>query len=349
MPILDPVPQRILVKEVNWLGDVVMSLPALRAVRRTFPEAHLAILIKQELAGFFAGIGWVDEVIPYSVAHGFAGIRDRSSIVSAIRSRNFDLAIMFPNSFEAAFWTALARVPRRAGYAKDSRGLMLTHRTHPGPDAMNGHQMHYWLNMVRDTVGAMPAKEDCELEPDRGRVDAMRTWLSEHRKRKDSALIAVAPGAAYGPAKEWPVTHFARLIDGLAANHSVEAVLVGAPNERARCDQIAEASQAGAAVAAGETGIGELVALLSLADGFIGNDSGAMHVAAALGTPTVGIFGSTNPERTGPIGSRTRALWRHLECSPCLQRTCRFGHYNCLKEITPSDAVDALIELRAIQ
>jgi heptosyltransferase II len=130
-----------------------------------------------------------------------------------------------------------------------------------------------------------------------------------------------------------------------------ECVLAGAPSERDLCVQVAAATQWGAIVAAGQTNIGELIALLSLCDGFAGNDSGAMHLAAALAIPTVGIFGSTNPERTGPSGRCAGVVYHRLECSPCLDRTCRFGHYNCLREITPAEVAHKLATLgvKAIQ
>jgi len=345
---LDPAPRRIVVKEVNWLGDLVMSLPALRAIRRSFPNAALAIVVRKELAGFFDGMEWIDEVIPYSVAKGWRGMADRWSIVKEVRMRRFDLAILFPRSFESALWMTLAGVPRRAGYVGDGRSAMLTHRTVPPPHTMTGHQVHYWLAMVRNTAGASGNAQDFELRPDAAKVEAMRAWLARHRRNAGSRTIAMAPTAAYGPAKEWPAIHFARLIDELAESHDIECVLVGAPSELQRCREVADVSHHGAMVAAGETGVGELVALLSIVDGFVGNDSGAMHVAAALGRPTVGIFGSTNPERTGPMGPKTRVLWRHLECSPCLQRTCRFGHYNCLVEITPESAIAALRSLSVV-
>ncbi|HVA80421.1 MAG TPA: lipopolysaccharide heptosyltransferase II [Candidatus Binataceae bacterium] len=346
--VLEPAPRRIIVKEVNWLGDVVMSLPALRAVRRAWPQAHLAILIKRELAGLFDGAGWLDEVISYSVARGMRGLGDRRRIIGEIRARNFDLAVLFPNSFESALWTILARVPRRAGYATDGRAAMLTIRARPAPAALQAHQAHYWLEMVRMSIGADGAAADFAIEPAPAHLDKMRAWLDGRRKRPGARLVALGPGAAFGPAKEWPANHYARLIDILAERHGAECVLVGAPGERARCAEIAAASRAGAIIAAGETDIGGLMAALALADGFIGNDSGAMHAAAALGRPTVGIFGSTNPIRTGPMGPSARGLWRHLECSPCLARTCRFGHYNCLVEITPDEAARALAELGAL-
>jgi heptosyltransferase-2 len=125
-------------------------------------------------------------------------------------------------------------------------------------------------------------------------------------------------------------------------------VLVGAPSERAKCEEVARLSSAGAIVSAGATNIGELIALLSISSGFVGNDSGCMHLAGALKIPTVAIFGSTNPIRTGPARDCSRVIWHHLECSPCLARTCRFGHYNCLHQVEPEEALDALAALGVI-
>jgi heptosyltransferase-2 len=176
----------------------------------------------------------------------------------------------------------------------------------------------------------------------------MRGWLAARRRRSDKPLVALAVAAAYGPAKEWPAERFANVIDGLAEANGTECVLVGAPSERARCEETASASRAGAVIAAGETSVGEAMALLSLCDGFAGNDSGAMHVAGALGIPTVGLFGSTRPERTAPLGPRTHVLYHRIECSPCLERTCRFGHYECLKRIEVEEVTAALNELGAL-
>ncbi|HYB89652.1 MAG TPA: lipopolysaccharide heptosyltransferase II [Candidatus Binataceae bacterium] len=345
---LSPAPRRILVKETNWLGDIVMSLPALRAIRRAWPDAHLAILIRQELSSFFDGAGWLDEVIPYSVGRGLGGLGDRSRIVGAIRAREFDLAVLFPTSFESALWTAAARIPRRAGFAGEARGPMLTLRASPPPEAITGHQVQWWLSMVRATLGIEGDAGDFAIEAHAPHVAKMRGWLDARRRRPGRPLIAVAPAAAFGPAKEWPAHSYAAMIDLLAERHGAECVLVGAPGERAKCDQIAGLARAGAIVAAGETSIGELVATLAIADAFVGNDSGCMHVAGALGRPAVAIFGSTNPLRTAPLGARTCVIWLRLPCSPCLERTCRFGHYECLTRIEPGDPADALGELGAL-
>ena len=344
---LDPPPGRILVKEVNWLGDVVMSLPALRAIRRAWPRAHLAVLVKKELASFFDGAGWIDEVIPYSVGRGLSGFFDRRRIVGEIRSRRFDLGVLFPNSFEAALWIAMAGIRRRAGYVVDARGAMLTIKAWPPPASLTDHQVNYWLAMVRATGVADGRTDDFAIDVHGPHRERMREWIAANRKRPGRPLFAVAPAAAYGPAKEWPADSYGALIDLLNDRDHAEVVLVGAPVERAKCEEVAAASKSGTMIAAGHTNIGELIGLLSLCDGFIGNDSGCMHLAGALGIPTVAIFGSTNPNRTGPLGTKTRVIYRRLECSPCLARTCRFGHYRCLTQIEPVELADAMAAMRA--
>lgn len=334
--------QRVLVKEVNWLGDIVMSLPALRAVRQAYPRAKLTVLIKKELAGFFDGAGWIDEVLPYSLRKGLKGLADRRRIVAEIRARKFDLAVLFPNSFDAALWPALARVPRRAGFARDARGLLLTHKTRPTAQILETHQVHYYLHMLRETLDLQGDPTQVALDVHEPHRKKMRAWLEQRRRRPKGPLIALAVAAAYGPAKEWPAPLYGQLIDLLAERHGAECVLVGAPGERRKSEEAAGTSKAGAIVAAGETGVGEALALLSLCAGFAGNDSGSMHAAGALGLPTVGIYGSTRADRTGPLGPRTRVLYKQIECSPCLKRTCKFGHYDCLKQIAPSEIMQAL-------
>ncbi len=340
-------PRRIVVKEVNWLGDLVMSLPALGAIRRSFPAAHLAVLIKQELASFFDGAGRIDEVIPYTVRRGVSGVLDRARIINQIRAGQFDLAVLFPRSFEAAFWMTMAGVRERAGFIADARGPMLTIGANVPIDATRDHQSKYWLAMIRETLGIEGDGADFAIAPHEPNRERMRSWLGAHRHRAEARLVAIAPAAAYGPAKEWPTDNFGALIDSIAERWNAECVLVGAPDERLKCEQVAHAAKGGAIVAAGETSVGELIALLSLCDAFIGNDSGAMHLAGALGIKTLALFGSTNPSRTGPLGAKTWVLYHHLECSPCLARTCRYGHYNCLRQIGVNEPIDALLALDA--
>jgi len=342
-PLPSPRPHRIIVKAVNWLGDLVMSGPALHAIHDTFPGAHLAVLVRRELASFFDGAMWVDEVIPYRLRGGAAGLLDQLSIVRRIRAGHFDLAVVFPNSFQSAMWMALAGVQRRAGYEADHRGFMLTHKVAPRADVEHAHQVYHWLTMVAETLGAKGAAEAYHLDVNSQSREKMRAWLANRRARPERPLIALAPVAAYGPAKEWPVERYAALADILAERHGAECVLVGGIDDRPQCEQIAaQCQRGGALIAAAETTVGELIALLSQCHGFAGNDSGCMHLAGALGVPTVAVFGSTNPMRTGPLGPHCTVIYRGLECSPCLERTCRFGHYNCLRDIAAEEVAGAL-------
>lgn len=341
-PLPSPRPHRIIVKAVNWLGDLVMSGPALHAIHDTFPGAHLAVLVRRELASFFDGAMWVNEVIPYRLRGGVAGLRDQLSIVSRVRAGHFDLAVVFPNSFQSALWMLLAGVQRRAGYEADRRGFMLTHKVAPRADVESAHQVHHWLTMVAETIGAKGAAAAYHLDVNVQSRDKMRAWLANRRARPERPLIALAPVAAYGPAKEWPVERYAALADILAERHGTECVLVGGIDDRPQCEQIAAQCKSGTLIAAAETTVGELIALLSLCHGFAGNDSGCMHLAGALGVPTVAVFGSTNPMRTGPMGPHCTVIYRGLDCSPCLERTCRFGHYNCLRDIAAEEVAGAL-------
>jgi heptosyltransferase-2 len=339
--------ERILVKEVNWLGDLVMSLPALKAVRGAFPGARLGVLVKRELASFFDGSPWIDEVIPYRVAAGLGGLADRRRIVSELRARRFDVALLFPKSFEAALWAALAGARRRIGFATDGRSALLTDRVPFDAALRRRHQVHDYLHLVGATLAVAGDAGDCAPDVAAEHRVRMAGWLDARRRAPSARRVALAVAAAYGPAKEWPAERYAALVDLLAERYGVECVLVGGPGEREKCERVVAASRAKAVVAAGETGVGELVALLSLCDGFAGNDSGAMHVAGALGIPTVGIFGSTDAHRTGPLGPRTRVVRHPIECSPCLERTCRFGHYDCLQRIGAEEVAAALADLGA--
>lgn len=338
--------RRVLVREVNWLGDLVMSVPALRALRGAQPGAHLTVLVRDDLASFFDGVDWLDAVVQFRVRPGLAGVGDRLRVVREIRSRRFDLAVVLPRSFESALWTAVAGVPERVGFVDDARRLLLTKTTARTPDLLARHQVHDHLFLLRETLQIEGNSQNFSLDVHEPHRLRMRSWLAAHRRRS-GRVIAMAVAAAFGPAKEWPAERYAALVDLLAERYDAECVLLGAPSERRRCAEVATSSRHGALVAAGETSVGELLALLSLCDGFAGNDSGAMHVAGALGLPTVGIFGSTRPERTAPLGARTRTLYQPIECSPCMARTCRYGHYDCLKRIEVDEVAGALRDLGA--
>ena len=214
---------------------------------------------------------------------------------------------------------------------------------------METHQVHYYLHMLQATLGVDGSADDFAIDVHPGSVQKMRAFLQPRRKRPGKALIGLAVAAAFGPANEWQAGSYAKLIDLLAERHGAECVLLGAPNERGKSEEVISMSESGAILAAGETSVGEAAALLSVCSGFAGNDSGSMHIAGALGKPTVGIYGSTRADRTGPLGPRVKTLYKKIECSPCLQRTCRYGHYDCLKLIQAEEVLEALEQLGALK
>jgi heptosyltransferase II len=293
---------RVVVKEVNSLRDLIESLPALRAVRLAFEGAKLSVLVKKELASIFDGMGWVDEVIPYTAAREGRRWGGHRKIVKQIRARRFDLAIIFARNFTPALWVTLARVPRRAGYATDRRGFLLTHKAAPPPADSSGSQINPWLRMISDTLGVAPIAHAQHhlLEVDNDNRNKMRAWLTKHGIKRELPLIAIAPFASYGKAREWPPARFAALINWIAIRCQAQCILLSANSDRDRCKTLATEVGPSAIATADDTSIGELTALLSLCDGFVGNDTGVMHLAAAIGLPTVGILGSTNPARFGP-------------------------------------------------
>ena len=342
---------RIVVKEVNSLRDLTESLPALRDVRAAFENAKLTVLVKAELASFFDGMGWVDEVITYIGNRGDRRWIGHRKLVGQLRAHKFDLAIIFGPNFRPALWATLAGIPRRAGYATDRRGFLLTHKAAPPPADTPGPQINPWSRMVRDTLGVAPIAHAQHhlLEVDNDHRNKMRAWLTEHGIKRELPLIAIAPFASYGKAREWPEARYAALINWIAKRCQAQSILLSNKSDLSRCEKLAKEIGPSVLAIAADTSIGELIALLSLSDGFVGNDTSVTHLAAAVGLPTVGILGSTSPARFGDIGTKTRLVYHQLDCSPCLARSCPFEHYNCLLWITPHNIADALANLGAFK
>lgn len=341
---LDPA-SNVLVRSTNWLGDLMMSLPALRAVRERFPSGRISVHVRPHLAAILDGLSWVDEVIPLSIGRGLQGVSDRLRVASEVRERGFDLAILFPNSFDAALLPFLARIPHRLGYARAGRGPLLTHPVAATPEIRNVHFAHYLLNLLEPLgVQGAPAYARLEVADDAiAEADAVLADVPG-----EGPLIAMAPSAAYGPAKEWPPEHFEELAVRLVRERSARVVLVGAPQERETCERIVASAGDDAnriAAVAGRTSVAGLAALLSRCAAYVGNDSGASHVAGMVGVPALVIFGPTRPDVTHPLGPDAHVVYKPIECSPCMARTCPLGHKRCLTEISSDEIFERLESL----
>jgi heptosyltransferase II len=342
---------RLYVRAPNWLGDAVMSLPAVRSVRQIFSRAFLAVVARPSLTDLYARESAVDRVIPYTVPpasrSGIAGaFTTRLAFARLLRDFHFDCAILLQNAFDAALVARLARIPERIGYRRDGRGPLLT-RAIPVPEVgeIPRHERFYYLELLR-RAGLL---EQFPCSPIRleGREAARESGLRRLAEMGvHGPTIGISPGAAYGNAKRWLPERFAETATAL---RPAAVLLFGAPAERDLCETVA--ARVGTAVAeirnlAGQTTLGEFIELAAACRLFLTNDSGAMHVASALGVPTVAVFGATDDTTTGPTGPLARVVREHAECSPCLLRECPIDH-RCMTRVTAARVAAAAGELLA--
>lgn len=325
-----PSPSRIAIRAPNWLGDVVLSLPAVRDVRRAFSQAKISVVARPSVAPVYEAVPEVDAVLEAK------GMRDE---IAALRS-GFDLAVLLPNSFGTALAASLAGVPARWGYATQGRGLLLTRKT-PVPGNVRGRsQVHYYRAML--AAMGLPTSDalDTSIAPRQAWKDTGRALIGPGR------FFGIAPGAAKGSAKQWPPERFAAVADRLNAERGARIVLLGSAADRGPAGAVARAMKTPSTNLCGKTDLRAFVGLVACLDGLVANDSGAMHLGAALGIPTVGVFGPTNPDETHPVGKRAAFVRGVAECSPCEHVTCPIDH-RCLTSVAPDAVIDTL--LRAVR
>ena len=324
----------VLVVAPNWLGDVVMALPAIADVRRHFASARLVVAARRSVADLFRLVPGVD-----SVATGDpAGVRDAGA----------STAILLPNSFASAWLVKRSGVPARWGYAADLRSPLLTRAVRRPRTPL--HQGAYYQHLVRELGIETGPLEPALSIPADARQDA-RALLTARGWDGVGPLIVLAPGAAYGKAKQWIPSHVVRLVTDLAGDRQVTCVLVGSPGDAATTAAIrAAAPEEGRSRIldlAGATSLPVLAAILSLSRACVSNDSGAMHLAAAAGVPVVAIFGSTNERATSPLtraGVRAEVLTHPVWCRPCMLRECPIDH-RCMTGIEPRQVLAAVDRL----
>jgi len=331
---------KILIRATNWVGDAVMSLPAIRAVREAFPGAHLTVAARASVADLYTRERAIDRVMLY------AGGRRQAA--AELRREGFDCAILLPNSLDAALLAWLARIPRRIGYRRDGRGWLLTEAIRPPePGETPRHERFYYLELLR-RAGIIHEYPPCaEIRLD-GREAARAAGLDALRAAGVPApVVGVSPGAAYGDAKRWLPERFAETAVVVARAHSALVALFGAAAERELCESLAAAIRADGITVrnfAGETTLRQFIDLAAACRLFLTNDSGAMHIASALGVRTVAVFGPTDDTTTGPTGARARIVREQVECSPCLLRACPIDH-RCMTRVTAQRVAAVALEL----
>lgn len=306
----------------NWLGDAVMALPAVRNLKTALGPEPLAVAAPEKLAALWEACPFVDKVVPLPQP------KNLGAVTRILRKGKYASAVLLPNSLRAAAEAFTAGIPRRAGYARSGRSLLLTHPIPAPPrNPVRLHQRFYYLDLVTALGG--PADES---------FPSLRKLKKENGPPDERGILAVCPGAEYGPAKRWPVESFVAAAKLISGRRSLRVVLFGAPNDAPVAEQFMSQFPE-AENLTGKTSLAEFMAGLANAKLVLCNDSGAMHVAAALGRPTIAIFGSTEPQLTGPLGPRAAVLRHHVPCSPCFLRECPID-FGCMKGITPEMVVE---------
>lgn len=340
---------RIVVRATNWFGDVAMTAPALKALRARLPEARIEVIAKPGIDALLRQTPFVDEVITYDRKGQHKGLGGFWRFARGVlRPRGYDLALLLQNAFEAALLVWTAGIPRRVGYPTDARRMLLTHTT---PDRSAGlHQGYRYLQLLAAFGLGEPVDTEAPLDADlQLELDTPALTHALLPPDPDRRLIAINPGAAFGPAKRWAPERFGALCQRLIERHDYRVVLLGAPGERPLAEQAVAASGLAdhpqLSDLVGQTSVPQLLAMLGRADCVLANDSGPMHLAAALGAPLVALFGSTCDVATGPLSPRATVIHHRLACSPCFERECPLGHLDCFGAISV-DEVEAAILAR---
>ncbi len=307
---------KILVRATNWVGDAVMSIPALWAIRGRWPNAEIVILARPSVADLYRGQGYADRILIYENKGKHKGFWGRERLARALRLEKFDVAVLFQNAFDAAWIAWRARIPERIGYARHGRSWLLTQAiAAPAKGGAPAHEGYDYLELLRRAgwLERLPRIDEISIAVfEEDRQKALERLLAAGL-RKNSVRIAFA---------------------------SADVILLGAPQESGMAARIAGAMGHRAFNLVGATKIGELPALLSSCRLFIGNDSGAMHVAGAVGVPVIGIFGPTDPEGTRPMTPQFTLIREAVDCSPCFLRKCPIDH-RCMRRISVERVFEA--------
>jgi heptosyltransferase-2 len=333
--------RHVVVRGANWVGDAVMTIPALRELRRVLPRAHITLATRSWARGLFADADFIDDLLVYD-----RGPHELRAVVRQARewrSRRFDLAVLFQNAFEAALIASLARVPYRVGYATDGRRALLTHPLAVPAWKGERHELYYYLNVVAELERLLCGASSVEeREPvfalavsDERKAQA-REFLLAHGARANGPLVALCPGSINSRAKRWPADRYALLADRFIAETGAEVLLIGSRDEVGVALEVSRRMHHQPIMLAGHTDLKQAVAVLSIVDLLVTNDTGPAHIAAALDCPTLVIFGPTDPRTTRPFSSAAEIIRRQPDCAPCMLRDCPIDH-RCMTAISADE------------
>lgn len=336
-------PKRVLVVGPAWVGDMIMAQSLFRILRRQHPEIEIDVLAPAWSAPLLARMPEVREAVQMPLGHGELGLRTRYRLGRELARRDYHQALILPRSFKSALIPWFARVPRRTGYLGERRYGVINDRRPLDPAAMPLVVQRY-AGLGRESGACAPPLD--ELPWPALTVDAVNGLrvMGELGLSANRPTVALMPGAEYGPAKQWPLEYYAALARRLAEK-GVQTWVLGSQKDFELGESIVSQSRlglnAGSVNLCGKTQLHDAIDLLARVQVAVTNDSGLMHVAAAVGVPLVTLYGSSTPAYTPPLSARATIIYLNVACSPCFDRTCRFGHYNCLRDIAVVDVFNA--------
>jgi heptosyltransferase-2 len=335
---------RILVIAPNWIGDAVMSQPLLATIKASYPHAVIDVLATPWVAPVYRACSEVAELIEANLRHGQLQWGLRRALAAQIKKRNYASCYVLPNSLKSALIPWLANIPVRIGYQGELRRFLLTETKANSPKTQRIPMVEHYANLCAPSGNLDTTINPPYLVPMASALESARARLQAAGIQTD-ALVVLCPGAEYGPSKRWPAAHFAALAQSiLNAKPTASVVLLGSPSDRVIGDAVVStaASQSRMFNWCGATSLDEAIAIISLCSNVVSNDSGLMHIGAALQVPQVAIFGSSDPSHTPPNSAKATVISLHLPCSPCHQRECPLGHLNCLNQINAEQVFAAI-------
>jgi lipopolysaccharide heptosyltransferase II len=349
--------KNILIMKLCCVGDVLFTTPAVRALRQGFPKAHLAYMVGSWSKGVIEDNPHLDQIITYdapahSSQHLPAYIRTLSCLLE-LRHRKFDLAVIFHRASFAGLFARLAGIPRRIGFDYGGRGRHLTRRV---TFDSGKHEVDRYLDVVT-ALGCEPAGAQTEIRVTKENEKSARELLKAHGVKPEDRIVGVLAGGGKNPGtsmpiKRWAADRFARLIDDMTGERLARVILIGGPGDEEVSQEVLRRTTSKPVSLVGKTTFKQLAAVLKRCNLFVGGDSGPLHMAAAVGTSTVGIFGPSDPRLVAPRGKRHLAVWKHVPCSPCYQpdtvtigqdfSNCHKGSLECMDEISLDDVLAAV-------
>jgi heptosyltransferase-2 len=321
---------KIVVRAPNWIGDAVLSIPALFSMQKNFPDAEIWVAASEWTLGIFAPLDWTRGTITLSNKNNYKNIQLDAQ---KLKEHNFDIGILFTNSFGSALQFSLAKIPQRWGYARDGRHLLLTKRVRTSPLEAPRHHIQYYLSLI-SKLGLETESPRLDFPLTENAVSQTKNLFRSLSIDTNKPIIILSPGASYGPAKRWPESFFSRLATLLQSNHDAEVLIIGSETDKEIAATITATMSKKPIDLTGQTTLSQLAGSISQSVLFITNDSGPMHLANALKVPVIAIFGPTDPRITGPFQKPSKALKSQVPCWPCSYRECPFEH-QCMTQISP--------------